>query len=220
MNEHSGHHHHGHGHHHDRGVKAMLRYLRHAPGMWRSEVNDAVVDRLRPSRGEHAVDLGAGLGPACVRAARAGASVTAVEPTPYMRAILRLRARASRAGSRITVADGAAEAIPVPDATADVLWATNSMHHWTDTGRAVTEIRRVLRPGGRVLLVDERFGDPEHPDHERFARRGSLEDHGFHEADASEMGRLLTEAGFVDVDTSTDRLAGRPVVAVEVVAPR
>ena len=37
---------------------------------------------------------------------------------------------------------------------------------------------------------------------------------------ASEMGRLLTGAGFVDVDTSTDHLAGRPVVAVEAVAPR
>ena len=210
-----------HGHNHDRGAKGILRYLRHAPRMWRSEINNAVIDLVAPDPGEQVVDIGAGMGPGTVLAARRGASVIAVEPTPFMRTVLTLRRLAQRSRHRITVTDGAAERLPVCDGTVNAVWATNTMHHWTDSDRAVAEIARVLVPGGRLVLVDEDFDNPAHPDHQRFGhRRGNLEDHGFHKVDAVQMGQRLLEAGLVDVDTSRTELATRPVVSVTATAPR
>jgi ubiquinone/menaquinone biosynthesis C-methylase UbiE len=188
--------------------------------MWHSDVNDAVIDLVAPGPGERVVDIGAGMGPATVGAASLGASVIAVEPTRFMRAILRLRRLAQRSRSRITVVDGAAEQIPVADGSVDALWATNTMHHWTDPDRAVSEIRRALGPGGRLLLVDEDFDDPSHPDHHRFGSRHGHQDHGFHKVDARQMGERLSSAGLVDVDTSLTQLAGRPVTAVSATAQR
>jgi SAM-dependent methyltransferase len=203
---------HHHGHRHDRGLGAMLRYLRWAPRMWRSEINDAVVELVRPAAGERVLDIGAGMGPGTVLAARAGASVVAVEPTPYMRGILSVRRLFLRDRDRITVADGAAEHLPVGDGTVDAVWAVNSMHHWVDVERAVGEIARVLRPGGRVALVDEDFDDPAHPEYERFgAMRGDDHHHHFEMIDAARVGELLAAAGLVDVDTDSRTLGGRPV---------
>lgn len=205
---------HQHGHRHDRGPKAVLRYLRYAPSMWRSEINDAVVELAAPQPGEHVVDVGAGVLAGTVLAARRGAHVTAVEPTPYMRFVARVRRLGQRARKLITVADGAAEHLPVADASADAIWAVNSMHHWTDPDAAAVEIVRALKPGGRIVLVDEDFDDPSHPDHEEFSGHGSHEDHGFHTVDAEAMAARLAGAGLVEPDTSRTELGGRPVISV------
>src|SRR5262249_50047065 len=79
----------GKGHPHDRGALALLRYLRLLPRMWRSEVSSEIVRAIAPKSGERVVDLGAGMGAACVEAARTGATVVAVDPTPFMRSVLR-----------------------------------------------------------------------------------------------------------------------------------
>ncbi|MGI9645524.1 MAG: class I SAM-dependent methyltransferase [Ilumatobacteraceae bacterium] len=213
-------HSHGHGHEHDRGARAMLRYLRYAPRMWSSDINDAVVDLVAPAPGERVVDIGAGMGPGTVRAAKAGASVVAVEPTPYMRGILTARRLAQRARGLITVVDAAAEDLPVADDSIDAVWAVNTMHHWVDLERGITEIARVLRPGGRMVLVDESFDDPSHPDYERFGSvRGDDHDHQFEMVDTERIGSLLGEAGLVDVDAGPRRLADRPILAVTARAP-
>ena len=82
---------HTHGHAHDQGLKGMLRYLRSAPQMWRSDVNEAVIELVQPQAGERVVDIGAGMGAGTVVAARTAAAVVAVEPTPFMRRTLRVR---------------------------------------------------------------------------------------------------------------------------------
>ena len=226
---------HGHGHDHDRGVAAMLRYLRWAPEMWNSDVNAAVIELVAPAEGERVVDIGAGMGPGTVLAARAGASVVAVEPTPFMRSILKTRRLCSRSRDRIEVVDGAAESIPATDGSVDAVWAVNTMHHWVDSERAAVEIARVLRPGGRIVLVDEDFADPAHPEYERFGSKltdhhasedGAQgepghddHDHGFSMVDAQQMADLLRAAGLVDVDTATRLVAERPVIAVTATAP-
>ena len=192
-----------------------LRYLRWLPQMWRSEVNDAVVAMIEPQPGERVVDIGAGMGAGSVRAAAAGAHVVAVEPTPFMRRVLQLRRAVSRRRSALEVVDGAAESLPVRDGSIDAVWAVNTMHHWTDQERGVTEIARALRPGGRVLLVDEDFTDPSHPEHDRFgAADEDGHHHGFTLVDADEMRDRLTDAGLVDVDAGRERVAGRPSIVV------
>ena len=212
--EHEHHSHEHHGHANDQGIRGAVRYLRWLPQMWRSEIDDAVVDLVGLQPGERGVDIGAGLGAGVFRGAATGAHVIAVEPTPFMRRALRMRRVLSRRRAHIDVVDGAAEQIPADDRSVDAVWAVNTMHHWVDVERGVTEIARVLRPDGRVLLVDEDFGDPSHPDHERFGRENGVEHHGFTMVDAATMGDLLRTAGLTDVDTSSRDIAGRPVISL------
>lgn len=211
---HEHHDHEHHGHEKDQGIKGAFRYLRQLPRMWRSPVNDAVVELIDAKVGERVIDIGAGMGAGVMRAARSGAHVIAVEPTPFMRRVLQMRRLVSRFRTGIDVVDGAAERIPVDDRVIDAIWAVNTMHHWVDVERGVAEIARVLRPNGRVLLVDELFTDPSHPDHDRFDAGNDGEHHGFTMVDADQMGSLLRAAGLADVDASKSDVAGRPAIRV------
>ncbi len=192
----------------------MLRYLRWAPQLWRS-INDAVIALVAPVKGETVLDIGAGLGAGTFRAAQEGASVVSVEPTPFLRRLLSFRRTFGRTRKLITVADGSAEHLPVGSHTVDALWAVNTMHHWVDADVAAVEINRVLVPGGRVVLIDEDFENPDHPEYERFGvTAADHDDHGFTRVDAKEMGERLRNAGLVDLVAGERQLAGRPVIAV------
>lgn len=92
------------------------------------------------------VDLGAGTGKLTRTLVALGHRVTAVEPLDEMRTEL----VAAFPGVRALV--GAAEAIPLPDASADVVTCAQAFH-WFDHTSAMPEIARVLRPGGRLALV-------------------------------------------------------------------
>jgi SAM-dependent methyltransferase len=92
------------------------------------------------------VDLGAGTGKLTRSLVALGHRVTAVEPLDEMRAEL----QAALPG--VTALAGNAEAIPVPDASADVVTCAQAFH-WFDQPVALPEIARVLRPGGRLALV-------------------------------------------------------------------
>ena len=202
------------GHSHDRGWAGFVRYARLLPLMWTSEVSTAVLGLVAPQRGERVVDLGSGMGPATVAAAHSGAFVVAVDPTPYMRRVLGLRRLAQRARRRISVLDGAAEAIPVADGSVDALWSVNAMHHWTDLDRALGEIQRVLRPGGRLVLVDEDFDDPAHPSSERLQPGRAEHRHHFDVIDPVAVAERLQQLGFASVSGSLEQVAGRPAKVV------
>jgi SAM-dependent methyltransferase len=92
------------------------------------------------------VDLGAGTGKLTRSLVALGHRVTAVEPLEEMLAELR------RAVPRATAVQGSAEAIPLPDGTADVVTCAQAFH-WFDHPVALSEMARVLRPGGRIALV-------------------------------------------------------------------
>ena len=92
------------------------------------------------------VDLGAGTGKLTRGLVALGHRVTAVEPLPEMLEQLR------RAVPEAVALSGGAEAIPRPDATADVVVCAQAFH-WFDQPVALREIARVLRPGGSVALV-------------------------------------------------------------------
>jgi ubiquinone/menaquinone biosynthesis C-methylase UbiE len=49
---------------------------------------------------------------------------------------------------------GPAEALPLPDSSVDLALSTISFHHWEDQAQGIQQITRVLRPGGRFILVD------------------------------------------------------------------
>ncbi|MGD1171440.1 class I SAM-dependent methyltransferase [Mycobacterium seoulense] len=104
------------------------------------------VDWLVPPRCGVAVDLGAGTGLFTRALAGRAAEVIAVEPDARMRAVLTERSPDVRA------VEGTGESIPLPDATADAVFVSSAWH-WMDPQRAVPEIGRVLRDGGRFGLI-------------------------------------------------------------------
>lgn len=96
--------------------------------------------------GSDTVDLGAGTGKFTALLARTGARVHAVEPVEAMLAQL------TRALPGVQALAGSAQAIPLPDGSADSLVCAQAFH-WFATPAALAEIHRVLRPGGRLGLV-------------------------------------------------------------------
>jgi SAM-dependent methyltransferase len=85
--------------------------------------------------------------------------VLAVEPEPYLR---RLAVTATRqAPVPIRVVAGTAEALPAPDASVDAVVASLVLCSVTDPMQALAEVRRVLRPGGRLRFYEHvRATDP------------------------------------------------------------
>jgi ubiquinone/menaquinone biosynthesis C-methylase UbiE len=112
-----------------------------------------VADLADVRDGDRVVDVGCGPGTALREAARRGGVGIGIDPSPRMRG---LAALLTRWGARRTVTylDGFAEAMPCDDASADIVWALSSAHHWTDRARALAEVHRVLRPGGRLLILE------------------------------------------------------------------
>jgi SAM-dependent methyltransferase len=93
-----------------------------------------------------AVDIGAGTGKFTASLVARGLSVTAVEPDPEMRSRLVTNHPSVRALA------GSAEALPLEDASADLITFAQSWH-WVDVPAASAEVARVLRPGGALALV-------------------------------------------------------------------
>ncbi len=107
---------------------------------------EVAVDWLLPADCAVAVDVGAGTGLLTRALARRVPRVVAVEPDERMRAVLQARSPG------IEALDGRGEAIPLPDASADGVFISSAWH-WMDPGRAVAEVTRVLRDGGRFGLI-------------------------------------------------------------------
>jgi SAM-dependent methyltransferase len=105
----------------------------------------AVLPERRPLAG---LDVGSGTGRLTPALARAFGPVTGVEPAVRMREI----AQAQSPHPDVEYVAGSAEELPVPSGSADYALMFLSWHHVQDKPRAVEELARVLKPGGRLLL--------------------------------------------------------------------
>jgi SAM-dependent methyltransferase len=149
------------------------------------------LDLARVGPGESVLDVGCGTGTLAL-AARArvgpGCAVWGVDPSPQM--IRRARHKARRAGLEVEFREATIEALPFPDAQFDLVLSTLMLHHLPRSLRApgVREMRRVLKPGGRVFIMD--FGAGVAEPRGLIAR---LHRHGG--VDRAEITGLLRDAG-------------------------
>ena len=119
----------------------------------------ATIAQLKP--GERVLDVGCGTGSlAIIAKQRVGVSGEShgIDPSPEM--IARAQMKARRAGVDVKVREGAAQELPYPDAHFEVVTSTMMLHHLRRDDRVICaqEMRRVLKPGGRLLAVD--FNSP------------------------------------------------------------
>ena len=98
------------------------------------------------------IDIGAGTGPSFGHYPPAVDHVTAIEPEPRLRQIATAAART--APVPVTVTDGLASALPVPDASFDAAVITFVLCTVPDQDAALREIQRVLKPGGVLCFLE------------------------------------------------------------------
>jgi SAM-dependent methyltransferase len=135
-------------------------------------------------------DLGCGEGYLTVETARWASHVTAVDRSTGV--LARAKALAARKKcTNITWKKGELEKLPIDSQTIDVALLSQALHHAGDPNDALSEAARILKPGGRLLILDLR------PHDETWVRE-KLGDQWFGFSDEHLEG-LLTRAGFTDI---------------------
>jgi SAM-dependent methyltransferase len=116
------------------------------------DFNARAIEQLDVRRGERVLDLGFGggltFGPLLAR----GATVVGVDRAPDMVAAAESRHRADIEAGRVAVHAGEVQMLPLPDASVDRVLTVNTVYFWPDLARAFAELRRVLAPGGRLVI--------------------------------------------------------------------
>ena len=110
------------------------------------EAVERLIDELGIGPGSRVLDLAAGTGKLTRQLVDTGAELVAVEP------IAEMRAKLIAALPGVEAIAGTAEAIPLPNHSVDAV-VVGQAFHWFDSIRAVSEIRRILRPSGGVGLI-------------------------------------------------------------------
>jgi arsenite methyltransferase len=173
----------------------------------------ATLEALAPQAGETIVDVGSGLGHLTVELSRAvgeaGAAI-GVDPSADMRT-----AAASQCDDfpNVRILDGTAAALPLDDVSADRAASLQVFEYLSDIPGALVELRRVLRPGGRLVVGDMHWDSwvwySDEP--ERMVRMMEAWDH--HLADRcvpAKLPHLMRQAGY-EVETI------RPLVFLDTV---
>jgi ubiquinone/menaquinone biosynthesis C-methylase UbiE len=118
--------------------------------------SDAVVQRLGLRPGMEVADVGAGTGYFALPLARAvapGGQVFAVDLQPEM--LQHLRARLEP-GLPVVLVEGDAARTTLKDGSVDLVLLANVWHEVDDQAAVLVEVARILRPGGRVAILDWR----------------------------------------------------------------
>lgn len=133
-----------------RATWAAGDYAAVAQRIW--EVGARIVQRVGVAPGEDVLDVACGTGNAAIPAAQAGAQVTAVDLTAEL--FDAARAIAQEAGVQVDWIEGDAEALPLGDASFDVVLSTFGCMFAPRHEVVAHELARVLRPGGRLGLCN------------------------------------------------------------------
>jgi ubiquinone/menaquinone biosynthesis C-methylase UbiE len=153
---------------------------------------DAMLRLAHLKMGESVLDVGCGTGTLAIAAKRqvgTTGAVSGIDAAPEM--IARAEKKARKAGVEVAFKTGFAQSLPFTDAQFDVVLTTVMLHHLPRKARQelAAEMRRVLKPGGRVLAID--FA-------ETARKRKSILDH-FHRrhghVELKDIIGLLKEAG-------------------------
>jgi len=181
--------------------QAIGRQLRHPTGvaghvagramlLANRRANALAVEALEIGPYDDILELGFGPGQAIelMAALAPFATICGIDRSPVMFEQARTRnARAIRAG-RVALRQGRFDDLPLPAASVDKVLAVNVVYFWTDPVRVMTEVARVIRPGGLVSIYAT------HASAMRRWKFAGAETHRLYDADA--LAAVALEAGF------------------------
>jgi arsenite methyltransferase len=165
-----------------------------APALNRTSarLNAAVVDALDLGGGDRVLEVGFGGGDLIERLlplVREG-SISGADLSGEMVALCSRRFSSAIEAGALSLHCASVDALPLGDASMDKACSANTIYFWSDPDAAVRELRRVIAPGGRVVVG--------------FAPRETLErlpvsEHGFRMYEVDEVASMLRAAGFDDI---------------------
>ncbi len=171
---------------------------------------ESILRHARLQRGESLLDVGCGTGTLAIVAKEhvgPAGTVAGIDPSPEM--IARAARKARKAGVDVAFKLGVAEALPFPDAEFDVVSSTVMLHHLPaeERQRCAREMRRVLRPNGRALVVDF-AGSWDEPEHQGIFKHIHSHVHGGGRGQVSDVKALLESAGLQSIETGSIGIKG------------
>ena len=125
--------------------------------------------------------------------------------------------RATAAGLAVELRPGDAQALPYSDAGFDIVRAERVLVYLSDPAKALAEMRRVAKPGGRIAIIEPDFGTNAINVLDRALTRAVLD----HECDANipqgwlvrDLGAMLRDQGFTDTEVATRVVVFTPELA-------
>ncbi|WP_225335176.1 methyltransferase domain-containing protein [Halomicrobium urmianum] len=160
-------------------------YDRINPFIWNEEMRDEAIGMLDLGPDDHVLDVGCGTGFATEGLLEETEHVHGLDQSAHQldRAVRKFGRRGP-----VRFYRGDAERLPFQDDSFDVVWSSGSIEYWPNPVDALEECRRVVRPGGQVLIVG-----PDYPKQTIFQK---LADAIMLFYDEEEADRMFREAGF------------------------
>jgi ubiquinone/menaquinone biosynthesis C-methylase UbiE len=164
----------------------------------------ALLDQADLQPHHRVLDVGCGTGSLAFLIKQRYPTVTVIGVDPDPRALARAERKAKRAGVSIRFDRGFADALGHPDRAFDRVFSSMMFHHLEDDEklRTLREIRRILRPGGRLELLD--FAAPDRHHHSPLARFLHSRDRLKDNVEMRLLG-MLANAGFSEPKKLADR---------------
>jgi len=166
-------------------------------------VRQKLIDTAAPAPGEQVLDVGCGTGTLAIAMkprVGAGGEVHGIDASPEMIEVA--REKSAKAGAGIDFRVALIEAIPFPDATFDLVTSSLMLHHLPDAlkVKGLREIRRVLKQGGRFVLMD--FASHSHSP---LGHLLAILGYSRGESIVDKLTAMLKDAGFAAVDVVPTR---------------
>jgi ubiquinone/menaquinone biosynthesis C-methylase UbiE len=185
-------------------MAAALEERAHAPDQL--QVNGALLGMLAPLAGERILEVGCGSGVLCRQIAPAvapGGSITGVDISPEFLGLARDYAASGGASASLQWSASQAEALPFQEACFDGAFAARLLLHVLHPQAVLNELARVVRPGGRVVVMDWDFDTVavDHSDRELTRRliHWRCDHHGGNNWSGRQLWGRMVAAGLLNV---------------------
>jgi arsenite methyltransferase len=116
-------------------------------------INSQAVRRLGAVAGERVIDVGYGGGLGLRKLLTSGCRVVGLDPSRAMARYCARHYTPEQRSGRLTLIVARVERLPLADASVDRALAVNTIYFWDDPGKGLSELQRVLRPGGTLVVA-------------------------------------------------------------------